>query len=401
MYMANRAPELFPGARLAVAHCNFSLRGEESDADEAFVREWCSGKGIECHTVRFDTESYASERGISIEMAARELRYNWFAELRREYGYDAVAVAHNANDNAETLILNLLRGTGSRGIRGMGDRDGIVRPLLGTTREQIREWMCERGIPWREDRTNADSSYRRNLIRNEVFPLFGRINPSFIRTLNADMARFAQADDIAEDYFLSVRDTVKDTDGSIFTERLLSLRHWEFVLWRLLEDTGIGQEEFNSLVSTLRSGRQYAGRSFGPVTGAHKRIVTVRRQNSRELHWEIVERGEIGSLKQPQGILVADADTLPMPPVVRRWRNGDWMVPYGMKGRKKISDMLTDLKYTRQEKEEAEVIELNGSHVAALLCRRIDDSVKITGSTEKVAVFRYFNMNTSSSGSEK
>ena len=132
MYMAHRAPELFPGAScFAVAHCNFRLRGQESDGDEAFVREFCAQVGYTCHVRAFDTSLYASERGISIEMAARELRYSWFDELQKEWGYDATAVAHNANDNAETLILNLLRGTGVRGAKGMEKVSGrILRPLL-------------------------------------------------------------------------------------------------------------------------------------------------------------------------------------------------------------------------------------------------------------------------------
>ena len=126
MYLANRAPELFPGARFAVAHCNFTLRGAESDGDEQFVRDWCAAHGLDCFVRCFETAAYAAEHGVSIEMAARELRYAWFAELCRAEGFAAVAVAHNADDNAETMLLNLLRGTGTRGLRGMGDRDGIV-----------------------------------------------------------------------------------------------------------------------------------------------------------------------------------------------------------------------------------------------------------------------------------
>ena len=198
MYLANRAPELFPGARFGVAHCNFGLRGSESDGDEAFVRAWCDRHALPFYLRRFDTRAYAARNGLSIEMAARELRYAWFDELCREYGYEAVAVAHNADDNAETLVLNLLRGTGTRGLRGMGDRDGIVRPLLDTTREEIRNWMMDHGCAWREDSTNADNSPKRNRIRNEVFPVFARINPSFVRTLGEDMRRFARVDDIAD-----------------------------------------------------------------------------------------------------------------------------------------------------------------------------------------------------------
>ena len=386
MYMAERAPELFPGAVFAVAHCNFGLRGSESDGDELFVREWCRDTGTECFVRRFDTAGYSLTQGVSIEMAARELRYAWFRELCEEHGFEAVAVAHNADDNAETLILNLLRGTGIRGIRGMGGREGVLRPLLGTSRSDIRKRMSEHGRRWREDSTNSDSTYRRNLIRNEVFPLFSKINPSFIKTLNADMHRFAQADDIAEEYVRTAAERAVLDDGSISVAALKDDPHREFVLWRLLEDSGISADEFSALIRTLEEDRQYAGRRFGPVTGTSGRLIMKNgtRPDGRKVRVEILERNELESLKQPEGILIADADILPPPLKIRRWRPGDWMVPFGMKGRKKVSDIFTDLHVPVTEKEGAMVIELDGSRVAALLPYRIDDSVRVTDSTVRV-----------------
>ena len=180
MYMAERAPELFPGASFAVAHCNFGLRGDESDGDEAFVREWCERKNLPLFVKRFDTAGLASGSGISIEMAARELRYAWFMELLDAEGFNCVAVAHNADDNAETFFLNLVRSTGTRGLRGMGNRDRIVRPLLGIPRSEIRKWMDDRGFRWREDSTNTSSAYKRNRLRSEVIPVLKEMNPSFL-----------------------------------------------------------------------------------------------------------------------------------------------------------------------------------------------------------------------------
>ena len=389
MYMANRASELIPGAHVAVAHCNFQLRGDDSDADEAFVRAWCEERGLSCHVRHFDTEAEAAVRGISIEMAARDLRYAWFRELCREHGYTAVALAHNANDNAETLMLNLLRGTGSRGIRGMSEREGIIRPLLGTSREQIRAWMEENGHSWREDRTNGENIYRRNMIRNEVFPVFARINPSFVRTLNADMKRFAQVDDIAEDYFRESYGRILDDKGNIIVSMLLRDRHWEFLLWRLLENSTIGAQEFDSLVETLKCGRQIGGKVFGPVTGGSDRLIINNITPSKELKWKIVPRSSLSSLKTPKGVLIADADKLAQPLNIRPWKEGDWMHPFGMRGRKKLSDMFTDLKWSTPEKEHAEVIELDGSHVAALLCERIDDSIRVDEHTSRVLIFSY------------
>ena len=390
MYMANRAPELFSGARLAVAHCNFSLRGEESDGDSRFVQEWCRDREMECFVKKFDTAAYAREKGLSIEMAARELRYAWFAELCRERGFDAVAVAHNADDNAETLMLNLLRGTGLRGVRGMGGRPGVLRPLLGTERAEIRRWMEEHGCRWREDRTNSENEYKRNKLRNEVFPVFREINPSFVRTLNEDMSRFAQADDIVEDYCDRARESVLLADGSISLEALKGLKHWGYVLWRLLEGSGIGRWEFTSLCDAIRSGRQLGGRKFGPVDATSTRLIIRGERPRRELVCEILPREEIGELRQGEGVLIADCSRLEFPLKVRRWQAGDWMCPLGMGGRrKKLSDMFTDLGWTSQDKEEAEVIELDGQHVAALLCCRIDEAVKVDEGCKEVLRLSY------------
>ena len=383
MYLANRAPELFPGASFAVAHCNFSLRGEESDGDEEFVRGWCAERGISFFGMRFDTAAYASGKGISIEMAARELRYGWFARICREEGFDALAVAHNANDNAETLMLNLLRGTGSKGLRGMaavgslptaeidgqihsgdraaaiddlvhsgdraaasscqvhsgdratlgnvrggtlqggvgaadvsgvepgngsgrvfdslggnvrgGTRQGgvdavdvarvepgissgensvsgvdritinsdtkkpvLLRPLLKTSRAEIEQWMTKNGCRWREDRTNADSDFKRNKIRNLVFPLFAEINPSFIRTLSEDMERFAEVDDIAEDLFRESGLTLP-----VKVDSLLEHKRWKYLLWRLLEPYGFSQPTFDKLTRLLE---RYKDAPRGTVT---------------------------------------------------------------------------------------------------------------------------------------
>ena len=190
------------GGPFAIAHCNFRLRGADSDADEALVRSWAASHDITCHVKHFDTQAFAASEGISIEMAARRLRYHWFGQLCREHGYSGVAVAHNANDNAETLILNLLRGTGLRGLIGMKasgfipDPDfadiPLLRPLLGMTRDDIVAFAAENGLSWREDATNALNDYKRNKIRNLVFPIFKDINPSFVKVLNRNMQLFSE-----------------------------------------------------------------------------------------------------------------------------------------------------------------------------------------------------------------
>ncbi|MBQ0077873.1 MAG: tRNA lysidine(34) synthetase TilS [Bacteroidales bacterium] len=285
MYLANMAPELFPGATFAVAHCNFGLRGEESDGDEAFVREWCSSHGMECFVKRFDTARYAHEKGISIEMAARELRYSWFAQLchpsvpetpgASSCGFDALAVAHNANDNAETLLLNMVRGCGSRGMRGMSEdctnADGlrILRPMLGISREEIAIWAKDNAIAWREDSTNADTIYKRNRIRHEVLPVLKEMNPSVLRTLRQDMERIAQTDDIAQDYFrLAARECLCEDGVSVNLKKLAGFTHRDWLLFRLTEGR-IGDDVLHRLQNyvekAIAAGNCFTGgKQFGP-----------------------------------------------------------------------------------------------------------------------------------------
>ena len=385
-YLAERASELFPEASFAIAHCNFCLRGEESDADESFVRSWCKSRQAEVFVRRFDTEAVAAEEGISIEMAARKLRYSWFADLCKEHGFDAVVVAHNADDNAETLMLNLLRGTGSRGIRGMSE-DGMVegvrvlRPMLGITRSEITAWMTGHGKTWREDRTNAGTEYKRNKIRNLAFPVFREINPSYVKTLGQDMERFAQVDDIAEDYFRASGLDPMHID----IKALMAFRHWKYLLFRLTEGR-LNAAELDALCNCLESGRQISGRRFGAIVAGSGFLVPADAE-CISWSWEIKPRGEFSTLKQPHGILLMDASLVPAPPQVRHWQDGDWLIPLGMKGRKKVSDLFTDLKYTLPQTEAALVIPYPGDgsgRVAAVIGERMDDSLKVTDETASI-----------------
>ena len=391
MYMLNRASELFPGAFVCVAHCNFALRGKESDKDQALVEQWCEKLGYQCFTKRFDTTGAAREKKISIEMAARELRYAWFGQLCVENGFDALAIAHNSNDNAETLMLNLLRGTGSRGLRGISaDRitNGIriIRPLLNTGRREIAAYMTERKLPWREDKSNDSLEYKRNIIRNRVFPEFERINPSYIKTLNEDIARFCQADEIVQDYVARAREKMSLGPGlpeSIPIKKLLEFRHWEYILHCLLYESGINSEQFANLVFSLRNPGCISGKRFGPVIASGSAL-TLKSYQKPEPVVERLPRELITELKQKPGTIIMDAGTLPAQPVIRHWQEGDWMIPFGMKGRKKLSDMFVDLKWDLRKKQDALVVELDGSHVAALLCERIDNAVSVTDSTKDI-----------------
>ena len=435
MCMADLCLQSLGADSFAVAHCNFSLRAEESDGDEALVREWAEQNGIELFVKRFDTTGYAQERGVSIEMAARELRYGWFAELCRERGFAAVVVAHNANDNAETLMLNLIRGTGLSGLHGMAETSVltvgsenhlqcvVVRPLLEFTRKQIEGYVFARRVPYRHDSSNFSSEYKRNRIRNEVFPVFEKINPSFVRTLNREIGYFAEAGSIVEDWCRShLPDVVREQDGTRLLQvnipSLLTTPYWRYLLYYILEPYGFNSQTLASVESLLMSSRTVAGKRFESpthilLTSQDTLILTDRKEDVEEpldSDGVMVVRGAgtysfNGSrfrvemltwsldmpLKQPKGVLLMDADKMRFPFVCRRWRQGDWLVPLGMRGKKKVSDLFTDLKYDSLEKGASVIMvdtQTDGlagqQHVAGLLGVRIDDRYKVTSSTRNV-----------------
>ena len=504
MCMADLFLQTLGADSFAIAHCNFSLRGEESDGDETLVREWAERNGVRLFVKRFDTVSYAQERGVSIEMAARDLRYGWFAQLCREHGFAALSVAHNANDNAETLILNLLRGTGLTGLHGMAEispcppdpslcppdlslchpepslchpepslchperSEGsvlIFRPLLAFTRKQIEGYVLARRVPYRHDSSNFTSDYKRNRIRNEVFPIFEKINPSFIRTLNREIGYFSEAGSIVEDWCRSqipnvlVSPPVPSSDQSVFpashpdpslchpdpsvchpdpsvchpasslchpersegsvtisTAALLATPHWRYLLYHILQPYGFNAQTLAAVEDLLTSDRTVSGKRFESedyvLLTCRDTLCIVPREESPEenkdqimvvrgpgiynfnggrFKVEIMEMTPDIPLRQPQGTLILDADTLRLPFVCRRWRQGDWLIPFGMKGKKKISDLFADLKYDARQKDSAIIIVdtqtddlARQQHVCALLGLRIDDRYKVSASTRTI-----------------
>ena len=356
------------GGPFAIAHCNFGLRGEESDGDEAFVRQWADTHGIPCHVRRFETSAYAAEQGISVEMAARRLRYHWFGELCKEHGYSGVAVAHNANDNAETLILNLLRGTGVRGLLGM-KADGFVpdpeyadvplhRPLLGMTRADIEAFASEHSLQWREDATNALNDYKRNKIRNLVFPVFREINPRFVETLNRDMERFAEA--------LPAEVLSSEPSGAA-PLRPSHCPAGSGPLPLTRPRVAMGSEDSTP-----------SGRAVVHENGAF---------GVREAEFEVKEEVWDGSeeVKQPAGMLILDADKAGEL-VEGTWETGDWIRPMGAPGKKKLQDWFTDHHIPADEKPFVKLYKKaeEPHHVVAIAGWCIDHSVRVTRSTRRI-----------------
>ena len=417
----------------AIGHCNFGLRGEESDKDEVLVREWAAQKGVPFFCTHFETADYAREKHISTEMAARELRYGWMRDLCRTEGFAAVVVAHHANDQAETLLLNLVRGTGIKGMVGMarraclpvagGEDIPLLRPLLSTTRDSIRDYARSRKVPYRTDRSNGENSFRRNRIRNQALPVLRSLNPSVVTTLGEDMLRLRQVDAIADDYYQSKRSLIWDGE-SIDIDALKAQPHWEYLLYRVLTENGIAPPEAQLAEDMLKGKRAISGTMIGSgekvLYGAFGRLVVseprefweselppvpvtgpgVYQIGKHRIKVSVIPAAGIGreSLKKAaaEGVLYADAAALPFPFTLRGWRPGDYLSPLGLHGRKKVQDLFQDLKLSLQDKHETPILvqedcfaqssKATGfrAHVSAVLPYRIDEKLRVGKDTESV-----------------
>ena len=383
------------GGPFAVAHCNFRLRGAESDADEALVREWAERHGVTCHVRAFDTEAVATAEGISIEMAARKLRYRWFGELCRKHGYEAVLTAHHAGDNAETFFLNLLRGTGIKGLTGMKansflpdpEFSGIPlrRPLLGLTRAEIDSFATQWKVPYRDDRTNAENTVKRNKLRNQVFPVLREINPSFEKTLAEDMERLSMVSAIADDYYRENASLLWD-GKRIDTALLRTFSHWEYLLYRILEEDGLSAPLIAQATDIVRSG--VSGKRAGPFVSAAGRLVREESAGVPEITVteEAWEPGR--SPVMPAGVLAVDADKVHGELVADRWVAGDWIRPLGMRGRRKLQDWFKDRHFSLVDKRQAVIVRDSGltdaHHVVAIAGHVIDDTYRITADTRRI-----------------
>lgn len=383
------------GGPFAIAHCNFRLRGADSDADEALVRKWAERCGVPCHVKAFDTEAVAAAEGISIEMAARKLRYRWFGELCREHGYEAVLTAHHAGDNAETFFLNLLRGTGIKGLTGMKAESFLPdpefadiplrRPLLGLTRADIDRLAAQWQVPYRDDRTNAENTVKRNKLRNQVFPVLREINPSFEKTLAEDMERLSMVSAIAEDYYRENASLLWD-GKRIDTALLRTFPHWEYLLYRILEEEGVSAPLIAQATDIVRSGA--SGKRVGPFVSAAGRLVREGSAGVPEIT-VMEEAWEPGrSPVMPAGVLAVDADKVHGELVADRWVAGDWIRPLGMRGRRKLQDWFKDRHYSLVDKQQAVIVRDSGltdaHHVVAIAGHVIDDTYRITADTRRI-----------------
>lgn len=353
-------------------HCNFHLRDEESDRDEKFVEELCRIKGVLLHVVHFDTQHYAREHKISIEMAARELRYAVFEEYRCKREATAVAVAHHRDDNAETLLLNLIRGTGIRGLRGIQPKNGyIIRPLLCVGRSDIMEYLEWRGVGYVTDSTNLTSDYTRNKIRLEIIPRMAEINPSVGDSIDATAKRVSDAELVYRNAIEKSIERVKNAnciDIKLLRDEVAPAA----VLYEILSPLGFNSTQIDNIASSLdgESGKTF---SAGDYTLFKDRDVLVISNNQNFVVDAVVPFGA-GVIETPVGSLISsvfdfdgviskqsdivylDADKLKAPLALRNIKNGDRFQPFGMRGTKLVSDYLTDKKRSIMEKRRQLVV---------------------------------------------
>ena len=396
------------GYTVGVAHCNFCLRGRESDEDEILVQEHARKYGIECHNHRFDTVGEMERTGESMEMAARRLRYTWFAELCEEHGYTVIAVAHHIDDSIETFFINLMRGTGLRGLTGIHQQVGrVVRPLMFASRKEILDYALHKHIPYREDSSNKTTKYLRNKIRLGLTPRIREINPRFPFIMSRNIERLMAAQrfiDGAIDHIYA--EAVSDEDGiyTIHMENISNADSREFVIYEILSSRfGFKGDVVDGLCRALQSdttGRRFYSRSHVAYVDRGNIVVTrisdedncqvsVQQGQQRAycgnsvLYFEIVDVDSLPSYNVADNIALLDADKVTFPLTLRRWSEGDTFIPFGMTGRKKVSDFLIDGKVSMAEKNRQFVL-ISGTEIAWLAGRRIADPFRITDSTERV-----------------
>ena len=394
------------GVDHSIAHCNFSLRGEESDGDEEFVAAYAAEHGIPFKSRRFDTLAHAASKKVSIQMAARELRYEWFSQILNQEGFDAVAVAHNLNDNVETFLINLLRGTGLSGLTGMGQhRNDIIRPLLFASREEISAFAAENRISYREDSSNAQIRYTRNRIRHKVIPEMEKVNSGAISAITDAMSHLGESAAIVEAYIGGLNESLfRHADGGIEAEAesLAALTPLTPHIYELFRKFGINPKQTDDVVSLLNSqtGRYILTPTHRILSDRGRILITVRdEQEAADYLFSSIDEMRMSGLftdlhitgpaDEPLPVsprtACIDLDRLDFPVKVRNWEPGDRFMPLGMKHMKKISDFLIDLRIPVTVKEKV-LLMISGEEAVWVMGYRIDDRFRVTGHTKKILV---------------
>ena len=396
------------GYNIGVAHCNFGLRGEESDADTTMVLDECAKLGIVCHSERFDTLGEMERTGDSMEMTARRQRYAWFNELCRTEGYKVIAVAHHSNDSVETFFINLLRGTGLRGLTGINRQYGkVVRPLLYASRKDILEYAKQNHIPYREDSSNLSTKYLRNKIRLGLLPMLQEINPRFTALMRGNLYRLNNAQQFIDAAIDNIRESAVQNENGIDTINVSAISDIYprgFVIYELLNSTygfkGDVVEELNKALKKGVTDRRFYARDYVAYLDRGNILVTkieeeddcevlVEADDMRSycgnavLYYEHTDIDNVDEYHLPSDVALLDEAKLQYPLRLRRWREGDTFVPFGMAGHKKVGDYLTNQKVSIVERKRQFVL-LSGDDIVWVVGRRTDERYRIGNKTENI-----------------
>jgi tRNA(Ile)-lysidine synthase len=386
---------------ISLAHCNFNLRDKESDTDEAFVLQLAEELELEIFVQRFDTEAYAKDNKRSIQMAARELRYNWFEELAEQLNFDYILTAHHADDNLETFLINFTRGTGLEGLTGIPEVNGkFVRPLLPFSSEAIKNYADQHHIKWRDDSSNASTKYLRNKLRHDVIPILKEINPSLLNSFQSTLNNLNDSAIIVQesiDNFLnkaieSIDDTVVKFKISAFKEKA----HPKPYLYQSFKEFGFTQWDDILNLLDAETGKQVFSNHYRLIKNRdHLLLSTIENEIFDEIHvfesdtkkktpFGILFFDETDAiLKHNYNTVFVDKDKLQFPLVVRKKQEGDYFYPLGMSGKKKLSKYFKDEKFSLLDKENTWLL-CSGKEVVWVVNKRADNRFRVTENTKKI-----------------
>lgn len=387
------------GYQVHAAHCNFHLRGNESDRDEAFCVEFCERLGVELHRVHFDTRTYADLHKVSIEMAARELRYQWFDQLRKDIGAAGICVAHHRDDSVETVILNLVRGTGVRGLTGIRSRNGyVLRPLLCVSRDEIETFLAERGQKYVTDSTNLEDEATRNKVRHHIIPELQLLNGKALDNIQRMTERMEAVEVLLDDYKAR---SLRVEAGRVMVRK--SDIPNEYLLYELLVDYGFNSSQAAQIYASVCAdsvGAVFSSASYDLLVDreflmieAHlepMKALTIPETGTYVLNENQKIRVESGDfpISKDADVATLDASKVSFPLTIRRVEGGDWMIPYGMKGRKLLSDLMTDLKMSIFDKRKQLVVVDSKEVIVWAVGLRIGQNVAIPASLSGCLVLR-------------
>jgi tRNA(Ile)-lysidine synthase len=398
------------GFKFGMAHCNFGLRGAESDGDEQFVAALAKKYSVPFHVQRFPAADYSKQKGISVQMAARELRYGWFEDLCSSQKYDFIATAHHLDDQIETFFINLIRGTGISGLHGIPVKYGkVIRPLLFIYRKQIEDYAMANHLHYRSDSSNASTKYLRNKIRHELIPVINEMNPDFNHQLTSAINRINDIELIADQAIVNWKKKVIQETGLGFIIDIPALRDATPLLtltWELLSPFGFNQSQVNNIVQSLSRGH---GKIFLspthravknrlqliiqplPVPGKNEpKHVTlhqfIRRKSLKHpipLLLEKINDPSHYKIPSSNNIASLDCDKIFFPLILRKWEPGDVFYPFGLNRKKKLSDFFIDQKFSLPDKENCWLL-CSGNHIVWVVGHRIDHRFRITAKTKQI-----------------